>query len=1108
MSLIWFLFSLVCTKAIVVVGKPRGMTLNNTVFEFQRENNSSYSIPARSNEDDFVKPVKTHPAVPLFFNESSRSQENVELVLKMKPRVPINSSGKRKRDRWIHTTPPKLFLKSVASKSFVKHGSFKSNVGSISRAEKKSFLPLMKNRTWSKLSRLGDTRHDHFVRKIMNKRSYGIPNSKTDSDRTLPSNLKKISNSYKDSQTTIANRQQTLINNLENPVRDEMSTHEHTSSFTKLYEKFQIFTSHSDQPISTNGTNVKKKNIQKQITTRNILEVITDSAQNGLMTFKYNISEAMRSKLNRSRYLFDSEIVPYYDSGKSVFVNPKISEIIANHPSKELDIKSLKKFKPLMADYEYTSLQNADEEHYEDFDWYQTDDLYEPLSNQTEFSKNNIVDEKSTVSTLSNMGYCTSQDIAPIKDSGDKDKQIMVLGVQHTPYPGYDNQFTTNTYPKLPTTENKYINMVTEQVTLPLPAEKLTPYNFESIEREIDQQLATDSVSDELLFTMIFPNTEQKLTSTEILNWRTWEKRINELNGLGLRQRNIKNEPDLTPAIDLISDEEAVWPRWQVLDPRDFTPWNELSHINLTEKTGPIKLNSSTIKNLRSDVSMNPELTTKSLYSLASSSTNSQLESPLTSHLPILRKLHILQRNTRLSVSRSPIPCSSINSSKTTPDFLIEKIFPGDYDIALDPELTTGTYSNSQASELTDSSIPESSTRDSLPSFLTNTTTPQSEFLLETSLPELRKLPEYRRIMISTVCRGSPPHSSISSLQTILPNEGTMSTTVSADLDCISLSNKQDTSPSDKFLFRSSTFSKLIHKDPFETNITSFNMESTNNLKLQKPFKSCNCFTTKSYLFSHAKDILEMSSTPLPFVIPKFRRYTIITGYTVPRIRAHRWTFQLFKTILPTKKIIHTTVLPVFTLKSRTEVERTSPSPELPTKKIIHTTVLPVFTQKSRTEVERTSPSPEFHTNTYSESTLPYITTESNTFSILEDISELNYTPLEIDPTSSSESEIELSTERGRESSTINSLSSEYWPKVSGGNIKVPHGQILIWETERLERGGYGIEITDLYTEDDVHQNISRAPKVGKIRPRSSTARPKVPSTLLIFINLMWIYCW
>lgn len=194
MSLIWILFVLVYTNSIVVAGKGRGLTIKSPNFEFREKKSSSHSIPFRNYEFGYLRPVKKFSALHSLFYSSTRRQENIGSKCIRKPHV---FPTKQKRNHWICTTPSKLLSKSVASTSLPKYGLFKKNIGSITDSKKE---------TLSKSSGSGDTAHYNFVKKRLRKRFIEFPNQRLEPklDLSLPSNLMKITNSYRKSRKTIS----------------------------------------------------------------------------------------------------------------------------------------------------------------------------------------------------------------------------------------------------------------------------------------------------------------------------------------------------------------------------------------------------------------------------------------------------------------------------------------------------------------------------------------------------------------------------------------------------------------------------------------------------------------------------------------------------------------------------------------------------------------------------------------------------------------------------------------------------------------------------------------------------------------------------------------
>lgn len=114
----------------------------------------------------------------------------------------------------------------------------------------------------------------------------------------------------------------------------------------------------------------------------------------------YGISLKSESKLRSCRNPSGALIAPDYEPVNSVLLNPDISQIIVDNPSKEINLKSLKKFKPLIPDYDSQNSRNVPLKYIEEtddaFDWYQTDDLYDPtasreIANETEVNILNII---------------------------------------------------------------------------------------------------------------------------------------------------------------------------------------------------------------------------------------------------------------------------------------------------------------------------------------------------------------------------------------------------------------------------------------------------------------------------------------------------------------------------------------------------------------------------------------------------------------------------------------------------------------------------------------------------------------------------------------------
>ncbi|XP_066900799.1 location of vulva defective 1 isoform X2 [Halyomorpha halys] len=165
-----------------------------------------------------------------------------------------------------------------------------------------------------------------------------------------------------------------------------------------------------------------------------------------MMASKYTTLQEFGSKVKRSK--LDSGVAPDYEPGNSVFSNPAISQIIADHPPKEINLKILKKFKPLVPDYDYIFSQKVPIKHIEqtdeEFDWYQTDDLYDQtISEETKLSEYDVEATKPTTSTLDNIHLSTSEERKTLSENV-VEKQIMVLGVQHTPYIEEEKNVTTN----------------------------------------------------------------------------------------------------------------------------------------------------------------------------------------------------------------------------------------------------------------------------------------------------------------------------------------------------------------------------------------------------------------------------------------------------------------------------------------------------------------------------------------------------------------------------------------------------------------------------------------------------------------------------------------
>lgn len=136
-----------------------------------------------------------------------------------------------------------------------------------------------------------------------------------------------------------------------------------------------MLTPHASQHIAKNGIKVVKENTKKQ--TRDNLK---NSSELSMMPTVHNVSEPVMCRFKRCPF---EQAIAYKNPGNTVFVNPNISDIIIHNPPNDIDIKSIKKFKPLFPDYELSSTQehpvDVVKESYEDFDWYQTRDMYEPF---------------------------------------------------------------------------------------------------------------------------------------------------------------------------------------------------------------------------------------------------------------------------------------------------------------------------------------------------------------------------------------------------------------------------------------------------------------------------------------------------------------------------------------------------------------------------------------------------------------------------------------------------------------------------------------------------------------------------------------------------------
>nr|XP_024216958.1 uncharacterized protein LOC106686467 isoform X2 [Halyomorpha halys] len=734
MSIIRFLLALANTKVIVVAEDIRDLVLKSTIFEFEQKKSTFHSIPSESNDDGCVKPVQVYSTLHLLTGKNSRNQENVDSVFEKKTHNSSNSSENKKTSHWSEATPSKLFPKSIASMSKYKpfldpimhHRSYRKNSVPTSKSEKELFLPIaQKDTTSSKSYKVSRTKHYTFVRKRRKKRSFAIPYTGVMLNQMLPSSLIKSTSSFGDSRMVIT-AHETLGDNLEFPIQDRMPNKEHKYISTESMRKIQMFKSHIAPP----RMKAKCENIKQEFSdlTTQIESKYWRSSNVASKLGMAIVSQPTKNKIKRSGYIFESVIAPEYHSEKTVFVNPDISEIVVGHPSKDLDAKSLKKFKPLLPDYEYKPLQKPSKifKEEEDFDWYQTDDLYElavreQTTKEAKHNKNNIEENKPlTLPTLAIIHYSNSQEDVSMKENDEVKKHIIVLGVQHTPYASYNDEFTTNR--ELHKIGKNYMNET--NMTFP-PLEDLITEKL-IIKSEEGPQKFDVSLWDD--FMLITPDQIQKITWEKNKSWGKWEKPIKgKFSGINFKEINIQNISNTNTTNEFISDEE-IRPQWLAFDDKDF---KALSKFILTKKTEPMKIFTlSALPSIAAESSSNLDLSTPLKPELPSgirlsSLTNqpiaySQPETLSRTSFPKPRELSIARRIMEFNVTESssssfisPVQTLLFTRQKIPTPFYSngtseEELFPNEVNNSSNSELNSETSSGASLEpESTDLSLSE-----------------------------------------------------------------------------------------------------------------------------------------------------------------------------------------------------------------------------------------------------------------------------------------------------------------------------------------------------------------------------------------------------------------
>lgn len=326
-----------------------------------------------------------------------------------------------------------------------------------------------------------------------------------------------------------------------------------------------------------------------------------------------------------------------------------------------------------------------------------------------QFSENKRQDKKSTVSTSSDMpNSMPSKEVESINDNRDVEKQIIVLGVQHTTYPGYDRPFPSNTYWELASNSTK-----------------LAASNFLTVEPEKVWQEATDLVSDS--------------------------------NNGQLNIYNVTSNTS-TPSIDLVSGEKHIFPYWRALGPRNFSVFAEFKHkVKIKTRTSTISTQSQSSSRTRF-----PKLKKMTILS--------HINVPRKRRKSILPSKITIPTN--LNMTTLVLPIQKLFSSKLSvyiyTYIIIGKIInrgdlkkicsiPGEYSIAsTNTGITFGTFSNPQISELTEFLIAETLNLTSPASFIFEPTPFQIESPSEySSIAHFRKLPRLKPNKKSAESRSS-----------------------------------------------------------------------------------------------------------------------------------------------------------------------------------------------------------------------------------------------------------------------------------------------------------------------------------------------------------------
>ncbi|CAH1405129.1 unnamed protein product [Nezara viridula] len=795
MKLILFVLIVLSTKVLLsenVTVDRMERDLKTTNSPLKQSKRSVYSVSFERKKKDRGKPVKTYPTL------------DVTLLARNK----ISTRGYSSQQEYVETSFDSGPLNSI--NSTLEYHTNHSAYVTMAKPFPNSFKSMCENK--SRLQRTAYHKpHSRIVGKIIKKSPLETPMTELDENRSKKTNIMKIPYILSDTTDEFSE----TVKGLDARILDDLSKKVFYSTPKKTYMKFQRYTSREAKAMKNSGTSTEEKynnninidRMQNALTTDS-WTVVNDTPQPASMMYDYGISQEFGSKLRRSRHPSDPVIAPDYEPVNNVFLNPDISQIIVDHPSKEINLKTLKKFKPLIPDYDgmfsrilpLKYIEETDEE----FDWYQTDDFYDPTVDgkitTPEFREINTEVIESTSSTY-------EEDI-PIREITGFDKQIMVLGVQHTPYIEDDIQAETNGYTNhYPTAQEQEMEFMTNDDEIIEEDENVSlPFTFSQNWVDIEE---TSSSSDLLILEnpkKKYPNDEDPIWTVATSNPKN---NSNEIPAdRYILWRDLLFRPKTPPSTKTVSlTAKKIWINW--INPYQTTENDISTRQEMLETTSSpsskkyktirkFKFKQSTVKgstekNLDSDYFAEEDQGTTVFWPMWSLSINKDTEDSVTSPPFLIKDTQpifsissiksesstrpvisisttVLPTGSRLSTSTTVLPTGSRLSTSTTALPTGSRLFTSTTALPTGSRLFTSTTALPTGSRLSTSTtaLPTGSR------LFTSTTALPTGSRLFTSTTALPTGPR-----LSTSTTALPTASRLSTSTTVLPTESKISSPTS-----------------------------------------------------------------------------------------------------------------------------------------------------------------------------------------------------------------------------------------------------------------------------------------------------------------------------------------